>query len=330
MTESSLYNAQLLSAKQFIETHDHFLVVSHIHPDGDAASSTCAVGLLLKQLDKQYTLINEGPVPEKFHPICGSDNILNLKELGEFPNYEAVIAVDCADYSRMGDIGRYIPDHIPLLNIDHHPTNDCYGTAFIVQPNAAATAEILYDLIELMDIQWTKQLSNCIYTGILTDTGGFRYSNTSPKVLKMASHLLEYGAKASELAESLLEETSRAHVEILKRALNTLSFSENHQIAWVIVKKEDMWETKAKHEDLEGIVNYPRNIHGVEVGIMFKEMNDGTVKCSFRSAGKIDVSAVAQSFGGGGHVRASGATLQGSVDEVIQKVVKEVKRVLNG
>ncbi|MFD2670056.1 DHH family phosphoesterase [Marinicrinis sediminis] len=327
---TSSYSAQFSEAAQFMQQHDSFLVVSHIHPDGDAASSTCAVGLMLDQLGKRYTLLNDGAVPQKFDEVCGSDRIVNAQLLSELPAAQAIIAVDCADFERIGEVAARFPAGLPLLNIDHHPTNDLYGTANLVIADASATAEILYDLITFMSLSWNKQLADCIYTGLLTDTGGFRYANTSSKVMKMAATLLDYGTSASELAEILLESTTSAHVELLKRALNTLTFSPKQDIAWVIVEKEDMSETKANHEDLEGIVNYPRNIEGVQVGMLFKEMKDGTVKCSFRSAGKANVAALAQQFGGGGHVRAAGATLDGPLSEAIASVVREVERALYG
>ncbi|CAM3358950.1 DHH family phosphoesterase [Marinicrinis lubricantis] len=323
------YQDQLHEAKRFMESYNHFLVVSHIHPDGDAASSTCAIGLILDFLGKPYTLMNEGAVPGKLSYLKGFDQIVNYTLSDRNYSFDAVISVDCADFERMGETVKLFPKDIPLLNIDHHPTNDQFGTVNLVEPQAAATAEILFDLVEYIQIPWSKELSDCIYTGLLTDTGGFRYSNTSSKVMKAASQLLDYGTDGYELSDRLLEQTTRAHVELLKKSLNSLSFAHDDQIAWVTVGKEDMRETGAMQEDLEGIVNYPRNIAGVEVGMLFKEMMDGTVKCSFRSAGKADVARIAQKFGGGGHVRAAGATLKAPLTQAIEMVVEEVKRALD-
>lgn len=319
---------QLEQAKRFLLDHDRFLVVSHVQPDGDAASSTCAVGLILQALNKSFRMVNEGPLPGKFGFLQGS------REVGDFSSgsfdyaFESVIAVDCADDLRMGELRERIAADTPVLNIDHHPTNNFFGSVHLIRPEAAATAEILFELAEYLEAEWTEPLATCIYTGLLTDTGGFRYANTSPKVMEIASKLLSYGVNGNFLAETLLESLTMEHVLLLKRALNTLSFSNDNRIGWLSVSAQDLEEIKATNDDMEGFVNYPRNIHGVEVGLLFKEMARGKVKVSMRSGGNVDVSRIAQEFGGGGHVRASGCTVAGSLDEAVRQVVERIGREL--
>lgn len=312
---------QLKASKQFIEQHDQFLVVSHVMPDGDAASSTCAVGLLLQALNKQYTMINEHSLPRKLSYLPGFDDIQVYSE-ATFPHvFDAVIAVDCADYSRIGKVSSLFAADVQLLNIDHHATNNHYGQVNLIHTEAASTTEVLFDLIEYMALKWTPQLAECIYTGLLTDTGGFRYANTTAKVMHVASQLIKLGVDAHVLADHLLERTSLAHVQILGKALSRLSFSEHNQLSWLSVTLEDMEVTSSSNEDLEGIVNYPRNIDGVEVGIFFKELVNNEVKVSLRSTGKVDVASFAQQFGGGGHRLAAGITMQGALNDVIERVV---------
>lgn len=236
--------------------------------------------------------------------------------------------MDCADYERVGKVTHWFADEANILNIDHHPTNNGYGKVNIIKDDAAATAEILYDLVEACGVAWDKEAATAAYTGLLTDTGGFRYSSTSPKVMKIASDLLALGVNGPELAERLLEEITLPQLKVLTRALNTLSISEDGQIAWVVVTPEDMVECGAQNDDLEGIVNYPRNIQGVEVGILFKVISDEVAKVSFRSAGKVDVAALAQGFGGGGHVRAAGARVEGPWQDTVNQVVERVKSQL--
>lgn len=314
--------------KAFLQEHDDFLVVSHVQPDGDAVSSTLAVGWLLSCLGKKYVMVNEGAIPRRMSYLWHADEIVDLSESPLPDTYNHVICVDCADFQRVGRTQQYFAKDALIANIDHHPTNDGYGSVNLIVPQAAATAEILFDLISSFDIPFTVDIATAIYTGLLTDTGGFRYSNTTPKVMAIASKLLEYNVDGPGLSENLLEQMTLSQLKILTKALNKLQMSENGLISWVVVTPEDMVETNAINEDLEGIVNYPRNIQGVEVGILFKVITDDVVKVSMRSSGKVDVAAIAKGFGGGGHVRAAGARIEGKLSEIIASIVDRVEEQL--
>jgi bifunctional oligoribonuclease and PAP phosphatase NrnA len=322
------YKRQLEAAAAFIEQHDDFLVVSHIQPDGDAASSTYVTGWILEQLGKSYTLINEGSMPAKFASLWGSDRVLNLSIEAPNRTYSHVISVDCADFSRIGKVSTLFDDQVQLLNIDHHPTNDQFGTCHLIKHDAAATVQILYDLAVEMNITPSLQFGECIYTGLLTDTGGFRYSNTSPEVLQIGADLLKLGVRGSVIAEEVLERVTFSQIVLLQMALSTLSFAHQQKIAWLSVSAEDLLQSGASNEDLDGLVNYPRNVEGVEVGMLFKEKEPGVVKVSLRSAGKVDVAQIAQHFSGGGHVRASGCTIYGTLQEATDTIVREVGKAL--
>jgi len=322
------YEQSLQQTRKFLLEHDDYLVVSHVQPDGDAVSSTLAVGWLLSCLGKNYTMINEGPIPTRMEYLWHAEEIVNMsaaETLGQFSN---IICVDCADFQRVGQTKQYFAENALIVNIDHHPTNNGYGFVNLIKPDAAATAEILFDLLKLFEVEWNIDIATAIYTGLLTDTGGFRYSNTSPKVMAAVSELLALGVKGPELAETLLEELTLPQVKVLNRALSTLELSAAGDIAWVHVTPQDMIDCGAANEDLEGIVNYPRNIRGVEVGILFKVIHDNAVKVSMRSAGKVDVAALAQIFGGGGHTRAAGARIEAPLEQVIPQVLEEVRRHL--
>ncbi|KWX75628.1 DHH family phosphoesterase [Paenibacillus jilunlii] len=322
------YEQSLQQTRKFLLEHDDYLVVSHIQPDGDAVSSTLAVGWLLSCLGKKYTMLNEGPIPQRMEYLWHAGEIVNLAE-GELPRgYSHVICVDCADFQRVGLTQRHFAPDALIVNIDHHPTNNGYGFINLIKPDAAATAEILFDLLKTFEVEWDIDIATALYTGLLTDTGGFRYSNTSPKVMAAVSELLELGVNGPTLAETLLEEMTLGQVKVLNRALSTLQLSPEGDIAWVSVTPQDMLDCEAANEDLEGIVNYPRNIRGVEVGILFKVIHERAVKASFRSAGKVDVAALAQVFGGGGHTRAAGARIDATLEDAIPIVLQEVRRHL--
>lgn len=313
---------------QFLTEHDDFLVVSHVQPDGDAVSSTLAVGWLLSCLGKNYVMVNEGPIPRRMSYLWHSEQIVDLSQTTIPRKFSHVISVDCADFKRIGNGHVLFSDDVQIVNIDHHPTNDAYGAINLIVSNAAATVEIIFDLIHFMEKPLDHDVATALYTGLLTDTGGFRYSSTSPKVMAIASKLLEYGVDGPGLSEKLLEQMTLAQIRLLTRALDGLQISEDGKISWVTVDDEDMRLTGAIHEDLEGIVNYPRNIQGVEVGLLFKVIHENAVKVSMRSAGKVDVARVAQCFGGGGHVRAAGARIEGSLDSIIPRVLEQVNAQL--
>src|SRR5690625_3983871 len=171
-------------AAHFIDTYNSFLVVSHVQPDGDAIGSTVAVAYVLQQRSKQFILTNNSPIPSKYLFMDMANNILPWDET-KVMDFEAVISVDCADRSRLGAVQSVLQEGYPLLNIDHHSTNDHFGTVNVVRDTASATAEVLYHFIQYLQLTWNHPLAEAVYTGVLTDTGGFRYSNTSPSSLEL-------------------------------------------------------------------------------------------------------------------------------------------------
>lgn len=321
------YDGQLDEAARFLRENDHFLVLAHVHPDGDALGSTFAMGHLLSSLNKTFELANEDELPQKYQYMQDTLTIKRTSSLSFIPKH--IICLDCADFSRLGSIQEQIgADHM-LLNIDHHPTNDYYGHVHLIKDDAAATAEIIYDLVEHMHVSWTRELAVAVYTGMLTDTGGFRYANTTSALLHKASQLLQFGVDSNQLADELLEKHSIEHIQLLKRSLQTLTLEEQNRIAWMTVTEKDIVATGAALDDLDGLINYPRNIVGVEIGVLFKQMDTSTVKISLRSnCDHVDVSMLASHWGGGGHKRAAGATIMGELNDVITTVITYTKQFI--
>ncbi|QKG84558.1 bifunctional oligoribonuclease/PAP phosphatase NrnA [Kroppenstedtia pulmonis] len=316
-------------ACRFVEEKDRFLVISHLHPDGDAIGSTLAVGYVLKKLGKEVVMVNESPVPRKFLFLPGAGEIKSSEALlSEDVLFSSAIAVDCADEERMGTAKNLLEPSATLLNIDHHSTNNRFGTVNLVLPDAAATAEILCQWSDELGVKWDRDLATCLYTGLLTDTGGFRYSNTTPLVMELASRLLRCGVDNHGIADRALETLSRGQVELIRQALATLSFSNDGLISWMWLTQDDYRMTGAGEEDLDGIVNYARNVEGVDVGILFRETQTGEIKVSLRSREQVDVGALAQLFGGGGHARAAGCTLKGRREEVEEILLERVSDAL--
>ncbi|KIL39204.1 exopolyphosphatase [Gordoniibacillus kamchatkensis] len=319
--------ARLQAASEFMREHDDFLVVSHVQPDGDAVSSTLAVGWMLAQLGKTYTMINEGRLPAKFSYLPNYERVLSFTEQAPSRLFRHVISVDCADYARIGKVSELFAEGAKLLNIDHHPTNDGFGACQLIVPDASATVEILYDLAVQMGFALDTDFGRCIYTGLLTDTGGFRYASVGPKVMQIAADLLKLGVNGHELAEAALEKMTVPQMKLLQKGLSTLRFSDDRKIAWVHISLEDMAAIQAESEDMDGLVNYPRNVEGVLVGLMFKQRGPLSWKISLRS-NTVNVAEIAQKFGGGGHIRAAGCTVEGELQEVTERVVREVGSML--
>ncbi|SEN44664.1 DHH family phosphoesterase [Lihuaxuella thermophila] len=317
---------RLEQATQFVKNADHLLVVSHLHPDGDAVSSTIATALLLRSLGKEVTMANESPIPKKFAFLPEAEQILQPGQVKQ--KFRYVVALDCADRERMGKCRDLFAEDVRILNLDHHVTNDLYGTVNVVDPDAAATAEILFEWIQHLQIPWNPPLATLIYTGLLTDTGGFRYSNTSPRVLRQAAQLMEVGIEAHVIADLVLETTSMEQLQLLQTALQTLERSDDGIIAWMSLSLDHLRRCSASSEDLDGIVNYARNIIGVDVGILFRETEEQAVKVSLRSRARVNVGAVAQYFGGGGHARAAGCTLHGNLEEARSQVISRIQAEL--
>lgn len=306
------------SATKTLKNASQILVVSHVNPDGDAIGSTLAVGLIAQSLGIPVTFVNESPVPEKLAFLPGADQIQLPSHVEE--RFSVIIAVDAADISRIGECQQLFADDAVIINIDHHATNDHFGTINIVKADAAATVEILYDWVKDLNISISEQLATVLYAGLLTDTGGFRYSNTSSSVLRIAAALLEAGAASYELADRLLESISVSYLEQLKNALSTMQIVLDGKVAYIT----------SEEEDNDGLVNFARNIEGVDVGILFRPRDKYHVKVSMRSRNIIDVSEVALSLGGGGHARAAGCTVNGTMDEVIHNVLQKMKEAFEG
>lgn len=320
------YQESLCSAGRFLKENDHFLVINHVSPDGDATGSLLAMGHILSALDKTFVLANEGETPEKFLFLPLGNQIVNLSDGILDSQFNKVIALDCGDEKRMGKAVNYMAEDATLLNIDHHQSNDSFGAFNLIRTDACATAEILLDLVKDMGLSLTRDLAMCLYTGILTDTGGFRYSNTNAVVMNKAAELLSVGVEPAVVAERCLETITSSYIRLLQLVFPTLSLEMDGRVASLTITTDAMKESTASLEDMEGIVNYARNIEGVEVGILYKQIDSTTVKVSLRSRSIIDVAAIAKAVGGGGHARAAGCTIQGDIKEVQGLVLEKVRQ----
>ncbi|PTQ55137.1 MAG: 3'-to-5' oligoribonuclease A [Candidatus Carbobacillus altaicus] len=305
------------------------LVVSHVRPDGDALGAQTAMAQILKLFHIESVLVNEDAPPRRFDYLPGYRDMRRSVDtpLPGAP-YQYVIFVDAADRERIGKALSLLAPEAEIVNIDHHATNDHYGHINLVKPEASSTCEVIYDWIRSTRLPVSVELATCLYTGYITDTGGFRYQNTTPKVLRDAAELVQFGASPYEIAEHALEAISWEKIKLLQKALATLKLFASGKIAFLEVTQSMLEETGTTLDDAEGLVHYGLNIEGVEVAALFREQTDG-IKVSLRSRRAVDVSKVAQQFGGGGHVRAAGLTLHMPLDEAKRTMAETLLTVLH-
>lgn len=301
------------------------LIVFHEHPDGDAIGSALALAHGLRQRGITPTVACSNAIGAYYRFLPGS-GMIHGPELSsrDGDGFDLAIMVDCADFARAGSLQSLVRECPRLVNIDHHPTNNGYGDAALVVPEAAASGELIASVLRGLGAAIDADIATCIFTAIMTDTGSFRYSNTSAASFELAADMVRAGARPETISDAVYEQRPRGDIELLAAGLGRLHLSDDGRIAWMSVTHEDLARTDG---DSEGLVNYARMIAGVEVAMVLREEADGTVKVSLRSR-RIDVARVAHSFGGGGHPRAAGLTFSGTLSEAESALLGKVTSAL--
>jgi phosphoesterase RecJ-like protein len=310
--------------KKEIKRFDSFLITSHINPEGDSIGSQLALASLLKQLGKKLVILNESPVPHMLRFIHGSDAI--ARELPADFNFQAVLVVDCPDMTRIGNISQYISHDKVVFNIDHHISNENFGKYNWVDRNVSSVGEMIFELFKAFNLKINYEEALAMYVAIMTDTGSFRYTNTSAKTHGVTAELIETGIQPYDIYGKIYETVTLEDINLLAESLQTLKLTKDGKVAWLWVTKEMLKKTKASLEGTEGIINFARSIDGVEIAILFRETgSEERIKVSFRSKGNVDVNKLASFFEGGGHVTASGCTVFGSMEAVEKKVLEKAQ-----
>lgn len=315
-------SSDIASALRKCET---VLISVHKSPDGDALGSQLALMFALEKLGKSVTMQNLDPVPEIYRFLPASDRILTGNSVEA--RYDAVMVLD-SDPKRTGLFDKGFPPGL-LINIDHHITNSREWEFSWLDSTAAATGEMVYRLIQEIKVPINHAIALCLYTSIFTDTGSFRYSNTTARSMHIAAEMLEAGADPWLVTENVYESFAFCRLKLLGDVIAGMERSEDGRIAWVAVTSELFAKSGTSAEDTDNFINYVRSVKGVEVGILFRQTAENQYKISLRSKGRVDVSRVAGLLGGGGHRNAAGATLDGPLLEVKKKVVSEVERAVH-
>ena len=310
-----------------LRAHQTFAVLSHVRPDGDALGSQLALGLSLQMLGKKVAIWNEDGLLEKYNflPSCE----LITRPPSEPQDFDIAIALDTATQVRLGTTAASIRSASKWINIDHHQSNPGYGDVVHIDPTCPATGQIIFELIRNQKLPMDKRIAENLFVAISTDTGSFQYPNTTARTFEIGAELLRCGVNVGQVSQLLYENYPRRRTELLRSLLGTMRFDSNGKIASFVLSLKTAADLQVKAEDNEGLIDHLRAIHGVIVAIFFEELADGKVRVSMRSKNEqVDVSAICQQFGGGGHKLAAGARVRGATEEVQERLLQATREAL--
>ncbi len=305
-----------------LRSGQRFLVTSHANPDGDAIGSTIAAARLLRQLGKAATAWLKDPVPPLYRALPGSERIHAGEEppVGFPGDFDGVIVMECPSTDRTG-LAESLTD-LPLINIDHHLGNEQYGSVNWVDTAAPAVGEMIFRLARAMKLTIDRDVANALYLTLVTDTGGFRFSNTTAATFDAAAELVREGASPETISKWLYESQPESVLRLVGEMLRTLEVHAEGRIATAWLTHEMVERVGAGPGDSEGLIDYPRSISGVDAVAMFRQLEDGTFKVSLRSRGRLNVESIARSFGGGGHRNAAGFSSPKAREELFAETVR--------
>jgi len=295
---------------------------SHVSPDGDCIGSMLGIGLALEKLGKDVYLYNPDPIPRNLSFLPGVDRIqTTLPD----PLPQTLLFVDCSDLQRVNLKPEHIPARSIVLNLDHHVSNQNFGSINWVDAEASASGEVAFELIRELQIGLTQEMATNLYTAILTDTGSFQYSSTTAKTHRIAAELLECGISLVKIHHQIFDQKPLAKVKLLQHALNQLQLYADGKCAIMSLRMKDFEQSGAEESLSEGLVDHARSIQGVEVAILLKEIDSRKVRVGLRSNLWFNVNELAARFGGGGHKRAAGCTLETSIEEAEQILLQAIE-----
>jgi phosphoesterase RecJ-like protein len=304
---------------------------THINSDGDGCGSEAALAGLLGQMGIAAHIVNPTPWPSMFRFLLDDESLDRSAEgVKALRGIDRLIVLDISDVRRLGGLADAVRAlAVPPLVIDHHlPGEEPPGTVHVSDTAACATGELVFDFAETLGLQITPAIATALYTAILTDTGGFRFSNTSPRCHAIAARLLAAGVDPEAMYKRIYASVPRGRLQLLRDALDSLELDQPNGIAWVTIAAGALEQYGVNSEDLDGIAEYPRSIVGVRLALLFRDLGHGKVKISFRSVRGVDCNALAKQFGGGGHARASGAMVPGAVADVRETVLAAARQLL--
>lgn len=317
----------LVELRKIIDESLTIGVVSHINPDGDNLGSLLGLGLSLMSMDKNVTMIKADFIPSDYEFLNGVDQLKSIDDSLE--SLDLLFVVDCSDADRLG-LNRFIFDKSNIVvNLDHHVSNSHFGDINLVDSGASSTGELVYRLIKDLNLPLDREIAQNLYVAISTDTGRFTYENVSNTTHSIIADLYNYDIEAYKLNKMLYQTRSINRTKLFIESISKVSFFNNWSIAIAKVTQEMLEKTNTKMEDTEGIVEFLRDTDSVEVAILLKEVSEAKIKVSLRTKSTIDANIICNTFGGGGHVRASGCTIEEVIEEAERLILAEVKKYMD-
>jgi bifunctional oligoribonuclease and PAP phosphatase NrnA len=316
-------NCELEKTREVVLKHHSFLITTHINPDGDGIGSELALARFLQGIGKKVTVLNSTPTPRKYRFLDSTNEIRLFEELGSLPPADVIFILDISRWERLGNIAQLVQNHAGIkICIDHHPLNGNFADINLICEDACASGELVLRLINSMNHPITPQIAEPLYASILTDTGAFRFPNTSSQTHAAAAQLLSTGIRSEQIYDQIYERCSPARVKLLGVALSNLEYLHSGRLAWMAISQLMLLQTGVEVEEIEGFVDIARGIRSVEAALLFIELPADKVKVSLRSRGNVDVNCFASRFGGGGHRHASGILMDGPFPGVIDRILQ--------
>ena len=309
---------------ELIENKNTFGITTHIKPDGDGVGSSLGLCWLLRSLGKDAEVIVRGDVPPAYRDLPGAEEIKDVREVNA--KYDAVFVIECSDLDRPGIKGL---DSVFTVNIDHHATSEHFGTINWIDSTASAVGEMIYNLCKAIGGRITKEIAECVYLALVTDTGSFHFPNTSDRTLKVASELIKAGAEPTKIGNSVYYNYPWSRIELMRQVLSTVRRDESGRIA--ILRQTTEMERSAGtiDGDNNGFVNIPLTAREISATLYMREVEPGKYRASLRSKGSINVAKVAEKFGGGGHKNAAGLGTEGDWDESEREIVAALQQAID-
>jgi phosphoesterase RecJ-like protein len=312
--------------QQLIQANERFLVISHMRPDGDAYGSTLGLTLALRGLGKDVIAVNADGLSSIFHFLPGSDTLTVAPEKAPEAD-RVIIAVDCADQKRLGPAFDGW-NRAPEVNIDHHVSNPGYAALNLVDPVSPATAQVLFEIIEALGWPLTAEIASSLYVGLMTDTGSFRYRQTTARTFAVATRLVGAGADPTALAEGCYQSFRPERMLLLREVLNALHFADAGRIAWFYLTAEMYARSGATPDETEGLIENLQTVRTVEVAFVLEAMPGGLTRASLRSRGTVDVQRICAEFGGGGHRLAAGLRTKLDIPTLEKRLLELIEKQL--
>ena len=308
---------------ELIENKQSFAITTHVRPDGDGVGSSLGLYWLLRSLGKDAEVVLRDDIPISYLTLPGADKIKRVSEVNG--KYDAIFVIECSDLSRPGIEGL---EAQVTVNIDHHSTSEHFGTINWIDATASAVGEMIYNLCKAIGGRISKEIAECIYLAIVSDTGSFHFSNTTDRTLKVASELIKVGVKPAQISEVIYNSYPWSRIELLRQVLDTVRRDETGKIAVMRQTLEMADNAEAVDGDNNGFVNIPLAAKDVEAVLYMREVKPEAYRVSLRSKGDINVARVAEKFGGGGHKNASGLRVEGDWDELEVEILAELSKAI--